>query len=519
LRLGPQYDVRLSLVSPNGRWVVTCSHWLDESAMKVKVWEAETGKLVASLPYPDVTVAAGFSPDSRWLYVSGNPDRRLELESLTAAPVQGAASATPGPPPWQGEWRSESVKSWGATSPDGRIRAYGTDAGIIQLFSSESAQEIARLPSPEIGSIEPPAFSTDGSRLLARGHETGSLYVFDLRRIREQLAELGLDWAEAQPTLSALAGDDNLALAPALQVEMIDAEWATSREKMNQYEGQRAVARLCLNPFDPDAHYRLGGLRLEGRRYAESYAHLTAALAFRPDLESAFSLRAEAALRLERWDAAAADATRYLEKYPYDTRVRQFRAAANRGRKHNDEAAADLTALLAASPQDAALYERRAECYEALGQPEQAAADREQAIKLWANDPVRLNNRARGLVMARQGQRDPARALALIQKAIEREPANDLFLNTLGVVQYRSAQYAVAVLSLEKSLAAREGRSDGFDLFFLAMCHAKLGEPATAKDCFDRAVKWVKAQQELPAQYVDELKAFRAEAEAELRAP
>jgi WD40 repeat protein len=132
-------------------------------------------------------------------------------------------------------------------------------------------------------------------------------------------------------------------------------------------------------------------------------------------------------------------------------------------------------------------------------------------------DPQRLNDEAWRLVTGPADQRDPARALQLIQQAVKQKPAETMYLNTLGVVHYRSGQYKEAVAALEKSLAAGKGRYDAFDLFFLAMCHAKLGDPAKAKDCFDRAVKWVEAQKNLPAQHVEELKAFRAEAAETLR--
>jgi serine/threonine protein kinase/tetratricopeptide (TPR) repeat protein/WD40 repeat protein len=516
LRLGPQYDVRGPYVSPDGRWVVTDSHWLDGSGVKVKVWAADTGKLVANLPYPDVSGCSGFSPDSRWLYVNGKVDGRLEIASLAATPVQAVASATAGPPTWQGQWRSESVKLDGAFSPDNRVRAYGTDTDAIHLVSPETDQEIARLPSPEVGTVQEAAFSTDGSRLLARGAETGSLYVFDLRRIREQLAELGLDWPEVQDPLPAPTGDDDPARAAPLQVELVDAEWATSHEKLNQYEGRRAVARLFFNPFDADAHYRLGGVLLESGRFAEAHAHLTAALAFGLDLDSVYSLRAEAAVRLQRWDDAAADATRYLEKYPYDNIVRQFRATANRVRRHHDEAAADLTVLIESNPRSLPLYELRAACYESLGKTDLAAVDHDRALQLASDDPRTLNNLAWRLVAGPERQRDPPRALELIQRAVEREPDNATFLPTLGVVQYRNARYAEAVGTLEKSLAAGPGRQEAHDLFCLAMCHARLGDPARAREYFDRAVRWYEGQKGLPAGVAAELKAFRAEAEAVL---
>jgi tetratricopeptide (TPR) repeat protein len=353
-------------------------------------------------------------------------------------------------------------------------------------------------------------------RLLARGFDSGALHVYDLRRIREPLAELDLDWADAQPSLPVRAGGDNPAVAPPLQIELIDAEWAASHANMNQYEAARAIARLLLNAFDADAHYRLGGLQLESGRVAEAQVHLTVALAIRPDLDTAYSLRAQAALGQRRWDDAAADATRYLEKHPFDSRVLQLRSAANCGRERFDEAAADLTAIIRHYPHASEFYERRAVCYEALGKNDLATADRDQAQKLGANDPENLYTQAWHLATGPEGQRDPARALVLIQRAVERRPDEPALLNTLGVVQYRNAKYAEAVRTLEKSLAAGQGKTDAGDLYFLAMCHARLGEAARANAYFDRAEKWCAAQKELPPGAVEELKAFQAEAEAVL---
>lgn len=167
-------------------------------------------------------------------------------------------------------------------------------------------------------------------------------------------------------------------------------------------------------------------------------------------------------------------------------------------------------------PKDANFCSLRADCYGALGQNDKAAADRDQAIKLEPDDPKTLNNLAWRMIV-RTSENTYFRALQLIQKATQQEPNNPLYLNTLGVAQYRNGQYREALATLEKSLAASKGESDAFDLFFLAMCHQHLGDPAKANDCFDRAVAWFDKQKSLPAEHVEELRAFRQEAEGLLK--
>ena len=68
VELGPQYDVRFSAVSPDGRWVVTCSWGADGRSKTIRVWDldAESGLPVHDLAQEGMTFAK-FSPDGRWL--------------------------------------------------------------------------------------------------------------------------------------------------------------------------------------------------------------------------------------------------------------------------------------------------------------------------------------------------------------------------------------------------------------------------------------------------------------------
>jgi hypothetical protein len=172
VRLGPQEDVRWCALSPDGRWVATGSHG-DTAGFAAKVWNAAAGELVKEFAVPGFCAVA-FSPDGRWLLTTGGGCRLWRVGSWREGPIVGGAS--------------------GCFSPDGQLVAVDDSAGAIRLVRPESGFELARLEAPEQTRLQPAAFSPDGTRLIAVGIDTQALHVWDLGRLREQLAAIDLDW-------------------------------------------------------------------------------------------------------------------------------------------------------------------------------------------------------------------------------------------------------------------------------------------------------------------------------------
>ena len=64
----------------------------------------------------------------------------------------------------------------------------------IRILDLYTGQVVAWLSVPELTHLRPQCFTPDGMHLMAVGQQSDQLYVWDLRAIRQQLAELGLDW-------------------------------------------------------------------------------------------------------------------------------------------------------------------------------------------------------------------------------------------------------------------------------------------------------------------------------------
>ncbi len=114
----------------------------------------------------------------------------------------------------------------------------------------------------------------------------------------------------------------------------------------------------------------------------------------------------------------------------------------------------------------------------------------EESVALAKEDGIRLGRIAWFLATsAEPAARDPQRAVELAGKAMEfsKPPANNAFTAHLGVAHYRAGDWQSAAKLLAEAEQKAWNRSADA-LFFQAMAHQQLGNPDTARACFDRAI-------------------------------
>jgi serine/threonine protein kinase/WD40 repeat protein len=162
-------------ISPDGRWVATAS-WLNSL---VKVWDAQSGELARNLPAPGRSVVA-FSPDGRWLATSSSEYQLWEVGSWQ-----------PKGPPKPGH----ELPEWNFTafSRDGRVMARTIDGHSVQLLETLTEKPLATLEAPVSSGAVKLQFSPDGSQLAAVQRDQ-QVQLWDLRLLRQELAQMQLDW-------------------------------------------------------------------------------------------------------------------------------------------------------------------------------------------------------------------------------------------------------------------------------------------------------------------------------------
>jgi WD40 repeat protein len=461
--------------SPDGRRLASAGK--DQT---VKVWDAATGQECRTLKgHTDVVYGVAYSPDGRRL-ASASWDQTVKVwdaatgqECLT---LKGHTSWVMGV----------------AYSPDGRHLA-SAGGGQVKVWDAATGQETLSLE----GAAGHLAYSPDGRHLASAGG--GQVKVWDAATGQETLSLKGAGrWVAYSPDGRRLAS------ASGNQVKVWDA--ATGQETLSLKGHTNYVSGVA---FSPDGR-RLASASIDHtvkvwdgtdltpqgliEREARGLVQFLIAKPLPPD-EAAAAIRRDSTVT----DAVRQQALAWVEPF-WRSHVRYEAACFVQPLFDRPLLRAEVLAAIRA---DARLTD----------------VVRQEALKLAETMPENADafNRASWDVVCKPGADAAAyqRALRQAETACRLAPVPD-HQSTLGIAYYRMEKYPEALATLEKSLAENTSKgSDAKDLYFLAMCHYRLGNAAKARECFERA----KASHERNDAQSEELKQFRNEAETLLGQP
>jgi len=333
-------------------------------------------------------------------------------------------------------------------SPDSRVLALAGHRAV-RLVRVADGTELVRLPYAEESTILLHCFSPDGGTLYAHGADTGEVVAWDVRRIRDGLGKIGLDWAE--PPLAPAAPP-----APAWKVEFVGFEILSDAQAMARQRSEMIAEAVRTNPNDVSVHQ------------IDFYYAVTNGL----------------------WPRAAAAHDRAVKLRPNDAGLRLGFGGLYAERGRRSEALADYAAALQLRPHpDSMIWYEHALLLIAFGHTDDyrklCAA---MVARYGATTDAGLGNLAHTVALHPHGLDDPAVVVRLAEKRSAlpglQKPWSD---HVLAVAYYRSGRYAAALAAIPPHPTALEPH----DGFVRAMAHHKSGDAAAAR------AAWTKASAEL----------------------
>jgi eukaryotic-like serine/threonine-protein kinase len=480
-------------ISPDGRLLAVGNS--DGMERGTRLWELHSGRELAALP-----------TGTNYVCFEGGPRPALltcGLDGLRRWPVISDDSTLAkhlhlGPP----RQLSTLRRAWFARTADGHTLAAVTEVGgannILDLETGRIRQTLAKHPNGEIH-----ALSRDGRWAASCGWHSQTVRLWNA-----ETGQMVHEWD--------LAAHAFVFFTPDSETLIISRPDEFSFWDVQTFQPVRRLARaIAQHPghvaFSPDG--KLMALEME-----PATIHLLEVATGRTvaRLEDPHGDRAT-------WQGFTPDGTELVVVSTYGSAIHIWNLRAIRARLK--EMSLDWE-----WPEFAPVPDRQRDSYEPLtmevdlgdlAKPQLTRKQKaQQAIERYRLNPeVRpqsakaCNELAWSLLTATEAYRDSEQAVPLAEKALRLEPENTLYRNTLGVAYYRAGRYREAVEILEINLAKQKDWALSFDLYFLAMGYHRLGETVRARDYFDWAVRWTKAQNDLPAGQTEELTAFQAEAE------
>ncbi len=242
----------------------------------------------------------------------------------------------------------------------------------------------------------------------------------------------------------------------------------------------RKAAKLA--EWNAQVWIRAGGLLFDSRKYDETIEFMSeAAEKFPNDFVinliyglalSQSNRHKEAKVYLKRAINLNSDDITALSAYGYT--LNQL--------KENDEALLYLNKALLLQPDNVDLIGTVAMIYESEGNYKMSDSLYQHALELDSSNAIVLNNYAYSLAERNIRLNE---ALKMVSKAIENDPKNSSFLDTIGWIYFRLRDYQKAKVYIEKSLSLEPNNETVVD--HLGDVYFMLGNKTKAMECWKRA--------------------------------
>jgi len=282
-------------------------------------------------------------------------------------------------------------------------------------------------------------------------------------------------------------GEPGVPLRDILRAKLADI-FLRGEDRLRAEEQLAAIVRD--NPANAGAHYFLGALAFEGKRWEEAITSFRQALLYDPGFEQAYFDLASAqiaagksadgvvTLELLRKQKPASFASEYLLGTAYHEQ-KKFAEALTHLKTAETIAHASETNRLNTS-----LYFQLGATCEQMGDRAAAEAYFEKSLALAPDNAEALNYL--GFMWAEQGRNLP-RARELIEHALKLEPDNDAFLDSMGWVLFKSGDAGGAVEYLLKAVAKLE-QPDATVYDHLGDAYAALKQMDKAREAWAKSV-------------------------------
>jgi RNA polymerase sigma factor (sigma-70 family) len=210
----------------------------------VRLWDASSGRNLARLPGHEYAIMAAFSPDGKWLAVTG-------AQGVRVWDAAGRRVA----------WTSDAVGGAGilAFSPDSKVLTTVSEkTGILCWDPATGRQRQRTIEAPPIHGLYAAAFSADGKRVATAAKEQGNSAnrqaSFVLWEVATGQPIRHVARADAPQYHTSLFGyPQALALSPDGKTLAAPTHWSGTTVRLYETDTGRQVHQLRLNPGYPTA--------------------------------------------------------------------------------------------------------------------------------------------------------------------------------------------------------------------------------------------------------------------------